>query len=176
MISKIFQSTCLRLLTGVLKPYSNFINPTLFSLSVWCSWTSSIMNSSWGLLCQNTRRPSQPSAGVLTTQTCLLQPLQTTCSSYGTWQSKKLWQDWTTLKVDGQSTPGFIGPVELSVFDYCALSSSSGNVFMVPPLLPRCPYLRQLVLKLIRWSGICVSARPTLYLGLWRSWPWSDSA
>lgn len=85
------------------------------------------MNSSWDPLCQNTRRPSQPSAGVLTTQTCLLQPLQTTCSSYGTWQSKKLWQDWTTLKVDGQSTPGFIGPVELA-FDCCALSSP-GNLW-----------------------------------------------
>lgn len=136
-----------------------------FPLPVWLSWTSSTMSSSWDPSCPNTRRPSRPSAGALTTQTCSPQPRQTTCSSYGTWPSKKLWPDWTTPKVDGRSNQGlFLVSVLGSDVSLCLLCLHRGS------------HLGQLVFELVRRGGLCVPAWAALHLGVRRPWAWSDGA
>lgn len=144
---------------------SYFSTHTWFALPVWLSWTSSTMSSSWDPSCQNTRRPSRPSAGALTTQTCLPPPPQTTCSSYGTWPSKKLWPGWTTPKVDGRSTLGF--------FQVWVLGSDVSPCLLC---FHRSSHLGQLVFELVRRGGVCFTARSTLYLGVWRPWARSDGA
>lgn len=71
-----------------------------------CSSTSSITSLNWGPLCRNTREPSQPSAGVLETLTCLRRHQLIACSSSGMWQNKGRWPGWTTRKVSRGSATG----------------------------------------------------------------------